>query len=300
MKVRTILSVLMLLPLFCSIAVPARAQTGNAQDMLNQYVTNLQSNPSDTALREKIIALTLTMDPPPEVSAEARRHMARGVAAVEDAKSADDFKDACNEFQQATTLAPWLANGYRNLAIAQDKAGMYDEALTSLRLYLLTRPSSTDADWAEDLKSKVEYRKERIAKAKEEENSPQAVAAREQKSFEDLLKKIDGRRYSFKYPSDMAIVFVIDINGRFLTEGQIWPPDTGPNQLVHPGYNKGGIHVEIQGRVTNFSYSTQFQSELIRIELRYTISEDGDTITWHRTSNSSRFPDEEHVYEWQR
>lgn len=300
MKARTILSGFIFLSLFCSIAVPARAQTGNAQDMLNQYVTNLQSNPSDTALREKIIALTLTMNPPPEVSAEARRHLSRGVAAVEDAKSADDFKDACNEFQQATTLAPWLANGYRNLAIAQDKAGMYDEALTSLRLYLLTRPSSTDADWAEDLKSKVEYRKERIAKAKEEENSPQAVAAREQKSFEDLLRKIDGRRYSYKYPY-MATVPVIDINGKFLTEGQIWPQETetpypgGP----HPGYNKG-IHVEIQGRVTNFSESTQFQSELIRIELRYTISEDGDTITWHRTSNSSRVPDEEHVYEWQR
>jgi tetratricopeptide (TPR) repeat protein len=296
MKARTIRLALMFLTLFCAIAIPARAQTGNAQDMLNQYVTNLQSNPSDTALREKIIALALTMDPPPEVPAEARRHQSRGVAAVEDAKGPGDFKDACNEFQQATTLAPWLANGYRNLAIAQDKAGMYDEALTSLRLYLLTRPSSTDADWAEDLKSKVEYRKERIAKAKEEENSPQAVAAREQKSFEDLLRKIDGRRYSY---TNGIVSYVIDINGRFLTEGQIWPPDTGPNQAVHPGYNKI-VSIEIQGRVTDYSESSQFKSEQIRFVRRFTISQEGDTITRHISSTSASFPDQEMVYYWQR
>ena len=195
MKTRTMHLGLMLLPLFCATGLPARAQAANPQQTLNQYVAELQSNPSDTALRGKIIALAQTMNPPPEAPAEARRHMARGVAAVEDAKTTDDFKDACNEFQQAATLAPWLANAYRNLAIAQDKAGLYDEALASLRFYLLTKPSPADVNWAEDLKSKVEYRKEKAQKAKEEENSPQAVAAREQQSFQNLLRKIDGRRY---------------------------------------------------------------------------------------------------------
>ena len=144
-----------LLPLLCAIAIPVLAQTANPQQALNQYVADLQHNPNDTELRGKIIELVLTMSTPPEVPAEAKRHMARGVATVEDAKTPDDFKDACNEFQQAATLAPWLANAYRNLAIAQDKAGLFDESLASLHLYMLTRPSSADADWAEDLKSKV-------------------------------------------------------------------------------------------------------------------------------------------------
>jgi tetratricopeptide (TPR) repeat protein len=297
-KARTILFGFMLLSTFCAIAVPARAQTGNSQQTLNQYVAGLQSNPNDTALRQKIIALALTMDPLPDVPSEARRHMSRGVAAVEDAKTPDDFKDACNEFQQAATLAPWMANAYRNLAIAQDKAGLYDDALGSLRLYLLTQPSSADAGWADDLRAKLEYRKEKAAKAKEEENSPQAAAAREQKSFEDLLRKVDGRRYTHAFPQNYSgpLIGVIDIHGRFFTEGTIYPPDinAGPNLL--PGYHQGN-QVDIQGRVTNKSY----RSGQVGIDKRYSISEEGDTITLHVSSfNPAPQPDEDDVYVWQR
>jgi tetratricopeptide (TPR) repeat protein len=210
------------------------------------------------------------------------------VAAVEDAKSADDFKDACNEFQQATTVAPWLANGYRNLAIAQDKAGMYDEALTSLRLYLLTRPSSTDADWAEDLKSKVEYRKERIAKAKEEENSPQAVAAREQKSFEDLLSRMDGRRYTGS--DSLCWVNVLDIKGRSFVQGQIGHPVC---PTVHQGY-AGGVPFEIQGRVTSH---TDVASNAV-LEFTYTINENSNSITVHTKTTVTSGPYNRKVYEY--
>jgi hypothetical protein len=159
-----------------------------AEEKLKHCVADLQKAPGDTALRERIIALALTMSPPPEVPADARRHMSRGVAAVEDAKTPEDFKDACNEFLQATTIAPWLGNAYRNLAIAQDKAGMYNESLASLRLYLLTQPSAADADWAEDLKSKVEYRRDKAAKASQEANrsqqQEQEAAARRTPQFE--------------------------------------------------------------------------------------------------------------------
>ncbi len=287
MKARTILLGLMLLPLFCAIGLPARAQVGSSQQTLNQYVVDLQNNPNDTALRERIIALAQTVNPPPDVPSEARRHMSRGVAAVEDAKTPDDFKDACNEFQQATTLAPWLANGYRNLAIAQDKAGMYDEALTSLRLYLLTRPSSTDADWAEDLKSKVEYRKERIAKAKEEENSPQAAAAREQKSFEDLLSRMDGRRYTGS--DGLCWVNVLDIKGRSFVPGQIGHPNC---PAVHQGY-AGSVPFEIQGRVTSH---TDVGSNAV-LEFTYTINENGNSITVHTKTTVTSGPNNGHVYD---
>jgi len=71
------------------------------------------------------------MNPSPEVSAEAKRHMSRGVAVVEGAKTSDDFNDACNEFRQVNKLAPGWQTVTRNLAIAQDKAGMYEEALAT-------------------------------------------------------------------------------------------------------------------------------------------------------------------------
>jgi hypothetical protein len=71
MQARTILCGLMLLPLLCATAVSARAQSTSPQQTLNQYVADLQKIPNDTALREKIIALALITNPPPEVPAEA-------------------------------------------------------------------------------------------------------------------------------------------------------------------------------------------------------------------------------------
>jgi tetratricopeptide (TPR) repeat protein len=284
------------------ISSSALTQTASPQQTLNQYVTEMQSNPNDTALRGKIISLALTMNPPPEVPAEARRHMARGVAAVEDAKTPGDFKDACNEFEQAATLAPWLANAYRNLAIAQDKTGLYDESLASLRLYLLTRPSPADADWAEDLKAKVEYRKEKAAKAKEEENSPQAVAAREQNSFEELLRKIDGRRY---YPTtrDQLVsvgcaYFVVDIRGKYLVGGWLGRRYGGCNgeYSIYTEYWR----TEIRGRVISHSETGQSHSGPVLDEETFTISEYGDTIAFHATLSGGVNSTRDGLYRWQR
>jgi len=166
MKARTIRLALMFLTLFCAIAIPARAQTGNAQDMLNQYVTNLQSNPSDTALREKIIALALTMDPHPRcqprpggINRAAWRpwRMLRGPR----------FQGCLQRVSAGNHTGSVLANGYRNLAIAQDKAGNVRRGADQSPPLLADQAIFHRCRLAEDLKSKVEYRKERIAKAKE-------------------------------------------------------------------------------------------------------------------------------------
>lgn len=135
-----------------------RAQSHGSADVVKLLQQAVYQDPKE----EKALIAALAMNPPPDVPAEAKRHMSRGIAAVESAKTSDDFKVACNEFRQVIALAPWLPNGYRNLAIAQDKAGLYGNSLASLRLYLMTKPSAADADWAEDLKSKVEFRMEKV------------------------------------------------------------------------------------------------------------------------------------------
>lgn len=56
---------------------PAHAQT--PQDTLNQYVSSLQQNPSDNALREKIIKFAQTMNPAPAIPEEARRDYVIGL-----------------------------------------------------------------------------------------------------------------------------------------------------------------------------------------------------------------------------
>ena len=161
MKTRTILWGVMLLPLLCAAAVPARAQTANPQDTLNQYLADLQKNPGDNALRGKIIALVQTMNPAPAIPEDAERHMVRGQAAFKAATNESSFKEAIAEFKQASLIAPWLGNIYYNLGLVQDKAGEYSDAIASLNLYLLASPGASDAKSVKNLIYEVEYRRDK-------------------------------------------------------------------------------------------------------------------------------------------
>jgi hypothetical protein len=57
------------------------------------------------------------------VSEEARRHMARGMAAVEMAKSPEEYGSAMREFQEASRLAPdWPDPHYNLVALFRKRA----------------------------------------------------------------------------------------------------------------------------------------------------------------------------------
>lgn len=62
-----------------SLCAPLLAQSPREQ--LQQMVEQLQKAPSDSALRERIIKLALTVKPSPVLPPEAERRMARGGAA---------------------------------------------------------------------------------------------------------------------------------------------------------------------------------------------------------------------------
>ena len=94
------------------------------------------------------------------VSDEARRYFDRGMAAVELAKSPDDFKAAINEFKQATVLAPDWADAHFNLGKVQEAVEMYTDAIASLRRYLQLAPNATDASEVASLINKIEYKAE--------------------------------------------------------------------------------------------------------------------------------------------
>jgi tetratricopeptide (TPR) repeat protein len=266
-----------LFPLIFVTTCPAQVQHNNAPDTLQRSVADLQKNLADTALREKIIKLAVDMNPPPESPSDAKKYMARGVAAVEGAKNGEDFKDAVQEFEKAVNIAPWLGNGYRNLAIAQDKAGQYAEALSSLKWYLLTKPASADADWAEELKNRIEYRVEKAAKeaelavkkaAEEKQAEPENAAARQQNTFEELLKKIDGRRYAQRGKEETP---VIDVRGRLLIHGYI-------GDSYNPGYHEIQ-RIEIRGRETTVAVGKQPDFQTVwAVSQTFIISEDGERI----------------------
>lgn len=94
-------------------------------------------------------------------SDDARRYMARGVAAVEMAKSADDYALAVKEFEQAARLAPHWPDIYYNLGNVQSKAGDLTSAMKSFQRYLELAPKSPDAVKVRNEIFKLEYRLDR-------------------------------------------------------------------------------------------------------------------------------------------
>ncbi len=132
-------------------AAPAK-KSGVSPDTLKQYTDDLKKNPSDKALREKIIKMALGMKPAPSVPEDAERSVVRGAAFFQKASDNSGYKKAIAEFEAAANAAPWLAVAYYNLGVAQEKAGLYPEAIHSLKFYLLAAP---DAKNARDVKNKI-------------------------------------------------------------------------------------------------------------------------------------------------
>jgi tetratricopeptide (TPR) repeat protein len=94
-------------------------------------------------------------------SEAARRHMDRGQAAVEMAKSPEDFEEAAREFQKAIDLAPNWADPYYSLALVQDKMERFDDAMKNLASYLELVPQANDTAQVKQLINKIDYKKER-------------------------------------------------------------------------------------------------------------------------------------------
>ena len=94
------------------------------------------------------------------VSEEAQRHFDRGMAAVEMAKSPDDYASAIKEFEQAIRFAPDWPDVYYNLGMVQEKAGKYRDAITSLKQYLRLAPNASDAATVKSLINKLEFKAE--------------------------------------------------------------------------------------------------------------------------------------------
>ncbi|MGD0522177.1 MAG: hypothetical protein ABSA48_13040 [Terracidiphilus sp.] len=192
----------------------AAQQQQQALQQFQQALQQFRANPSDAA-RQQIIKLAQAMKTPPAIPEEAREHYMMATTFAANAKSdtekakddsglkqaAAEFANAIQEYKAALLTAPWWADAYEKLALAQKAADQYDDAIASLNLYLLFQPA--DARDAQDEIYKLKADKKTAADQKaaeerrkwEEENSPQAIAAREQKKQEDLLRSLDGKHF---------------------------------------------------------------------------------------------------------
>ena len=116
-------------------------------------------------------------------SMEAKRHMARGTAAMEMAKSPADFRDAVEEFSQAVKQMPDWANAWFNLGVAQESAEDYHGAIDSFKTYLKKVPKAADYDAVEARVFRLEYKMEKageiLEKKRAEELRKEAVVNKE-------------------------------------------------------------------------------------------------------------------------
>jgi tetratricopeptide (TPR) repeat protein len=95
-------------------------------------------------------------------SEAAKRHFDRGMAAVEMAKSPEDYRSAIEEFKQAAALAPEWPDVYYNLGLVQEKAGQLKDAANSLKTYLKLDPNAADGDTVKSLVNKLEFKAEQV------------------------------------------------------------------------------------------------------------------------------------------
>lgn len=107
------------------------------------------------------VGLAAAAGPVPE---DARRHVVRGLAAMEIAKGAEGFRLAIDEFRQAAAKAPEWPEAHLHLAKAMAKAGDHAGAIASYRRYLQLAPNAPDAAAASDEIIRLEFFQEQAAR----------------------------------------------------------------------------------------------------------------------------------------
>jgi len=100
-----------------------------------------------------------------EGQVDARKHMIRGVAAIEMAKSNAELALAVDEFHIATELDPGLSAAWYNLGSVQSKLGKFQEAIKSYKQYLALMPNADDVQKVQDEIIKLEFRQEQVGKS---------------------------------------------------------------------------------------------------------------------------------------
>lgn len=105
-------------------------------------------------------ALTLMTAQAAKVPEEAKKHMARGTAAIEMAKDNVDYQKAADEFDAAAKLAPQWTAPYYNLGVIYSKMGHWDDALRNYNQYLALSPRAKDAEKVKAKIYELEYKKE--------------------------------------------------------------------------------------------------------------------------------------------
>ena len=236
---------------------------------LEQAEADLQKNPTDDLLREKIIKLAQQINPAPAVPEDALRASARGRAAIELAHSPEDLKEAVAELEKAVQAAPWLASVYSNLAIAQDKVGDYGLARRNLRFCLLATSNDRDATDIKKMMYEVEYKQQKADKERAQKAAEEAAIRQQEEQKQAMIEGLNGK-WGCAQGCTGATVTVQGETFRINPEGVSWSAAG-----VRKDFNVEGTVYFPGEHVDKTNCDTPPQSN----RFTGTISEDGSKIT---------------------
>lgn len=115
-----------------------------SQAQFQKALSALAESPNDKVLREKVIKLGARVKPPPKLPEGARKRAVRGSAFLTPDASEDEIRKAAGEFQAAIDAAPWWADAYFNLAVAEERLEEPDSAIEHVKFYLAAFPDSEE------------------------------------------------------------------------------------------------------------------------------------------------------------
>jgi hypothetical protein len=184
------------------------SQGQHPQDTLKHYVAELQADPDDAALREKIIELVAEMIPAPTIPEEAEREFVKGITFLEKGKNATALALSISSFKQALLIAPWWPEAYYNLGIVLENAKRFDESIQNIKYYLYTKPPESEAKKAQRKIFEIEAEKD-LAQAEE--------IARMKRAEEELRAKEPDFKGSWENTADSSVVLIISqtISGEY-------------------------------------------------------------------------------------
>jgi tetratricopeptide (TPR) repeat protein len=241
-----------------------QAAPPSPREQLNQYVADLQQNPTDDALRKKLIMLAATLQPPPAVPEEARRHFVKADTLARGAHAPEDYYAAIYEYREALALAPWWGDAYHDLGIVLESAGRYDDATKEVKFYLLTNPEAKDARAAQDEIYKIE--------AKQQEATKRAAEAQRESAKREQEQAIQGTwTRSFSAPAQGRVKETLTIAQSALS-WQVTLVEEFPDQRYRGDPDKG-IAITVAGSKIEFEIDNHhYQDGHLLAQHRYTLT----------------------------
>ena len=279
MKAQSTLIRFLVFEVIVALHVPLGMNGQTPQQTFQQYVADLQGSPNDTALRGKIIALAQTMNPPPAIPEEAREHYVMAATFMESAKDATGFGRAVEQYKAALLVAPWWADAYGKLAIAQKAAAQFDDAIASLNLYQLTQPSEVRSSQDEIYRLKALAQVDNDAKKQKQQEQQKLQQEQQQKelaAIEGMKLTVEGRWYQVPMPGGYFVGGESSPNCDYSisqNRGQ-WAIK---NSCPRPGWAIDNI--DVHGRQISFRLSGHDSGyPFAAVAVNFTLSADGKSL----------------------